>query len=156
MGEHTAADDRPPIRQLSAPEVKALISFDAGVSIHARERGLATPLLLVRAEDPSYTAVFARGPRVNPRGTIYDSSFVRKLTVPMLDLLILGTGHGAILDRIMELQGPNAAVVDGEHAIIARYTIAFLKGVLGGNRALAVSGRDSARVRLQQVTIHDR
>jgi monothiol glutaredoxin len=33
MGEHTAADERPPIRQLSAPEVKALIESTAQIEL---------------------------------------------------------------------------------------------------------------------------
>lgn len=132
--------------------VKALISFDAGVSVHAHERGLTMPLLLVRAEDPSYTDIFVRSPKTHPKGTIYDSAVVRKLAAPMFDLHVLGTGHNAIMDQ-PALQASARVRTDAEHELIAHYTIAFLKSVLSGTPALAVRNQDRARVRLRKVSL---
>jgi hypothetical protein len=133
--------------------VNALISFDAGVSLWARERGLSMPLLLVRAERPTYTGVFVRGPGDTGRGTIYDSSLVRQMTGPMFDLQILGTGHGAILDNVVALDSLSGEAVRATHDIITRYTVAFLESVLAGTPALVLEAGDSARVRLQRVSL---
>jgi hypothetical protein len=134
------------------PGVKALISFDAGVSVHAHERGLTMPLLLVRAEDPSYTDIFVRGAKTHPKGTIYDSAVVRKLAAPMFDLYVLGTGHNAIMDQ-PALQASARVQTDADHELIAHYTIAFLRSVLSGKPALEVRSRDRARVRLRKVSL---
>ncbi len=134
------------------PGVKALISFDAGVSVHAHERGLAMPLLLIRAENPSYTDIFVRGAKTHPKGTIYDSAVVRKLAAPMFDLHVLGTGHNAIMDQ-PALQPSARVQTDADHELIAHYTIAFLRNVLSGKPALEVRSQDRARVRLRIISL---
>ncbi len=134
------------------PGVKALISFDAGVSVHAHERGLTMPLLLIRAEDPSYTDIFVRGAKTHPKGTIYDSAVVRKLAAPMFDLHVLGTGHNAIMDQ-PALQASARVQTDADHELIAHYTIAFLRNVLSGKPALEVRSQDRARVRLRIISL---
>lgn len=133
--------------------VKALISFDAGVSVWARERGLAVPLLLVRAERPTYTGVFVRSAGYTGRGTIYDSTVVQRIAGPLFDLQILGTGHGAILDNPVELMGPNGAGIQADHELIVRYTADFLASVVAGKPSMSLDARDSARVRLQTVVV---
>jgi hypothetical protein len=136
--------------------VKALISFDAGVSLWARERGLSVPLLLVRAERPTYTGVFVREPGDTRRGTLYDSTVVRRIAGPLFDLQILGTGHGAILDNVAELTGPSGAVIRAGHEVIIRHTVAFLESVLTGTPSLSVDAQDAARVRLRRVSLSSR
>ena len=134
------------------PGLKGLISFDAGVSGIARDRGVDVPLLLVRAEDPSYTGVLIRGPKMHARGTIYDSAFVRATTAPFIDLQLLGTGHAAVFDNLARLGAADGAQVRAAHALIAWYTREFLASVMRGTVALDLRPADADRVHLQWVT----
>jgi pimeloyl-ACP methyl ester carboxylesterase len=135
------------------PGVRALISFDAGVSLHARERGLSMPLLLIRADRDSFTGVLVnRSP--TGRGTTYDSSFVRGLSAPFLDLRVAFTDHNAISDNLSAQRGPDSVSVRRAHRIISRYTVEFLRSVVqGGNPVVAIHPADEGVVTFQRVTV---
>lgn len=138
------------------PGIKGLISFDAGVSVHARERGLSMPLFLVRAENPSYTDIFVRNTGTNPRGTIYDSTLVAKLRGPFYDLHVLGSGHGAVMDDVNGLVGDGRAEIRAHHELIAHYTIAFLQSVVAGDAVIHVRAEDKTKVRLRRVSLEQK
>ncbi len=115
------------------PRIKALISFDSGVGRAAREIGLAQPLLLFRADSASYTDLFFRGPKVHPRGTIYDVDFFRRYSGSFYDLVVPGTTHGSVFDGYLwaedaEDRSSQLRALD----VFGTYAVAFLDATLKG------------------------
>jgi len=115
------------------PRIKALISFDSGVGRATRELGLAQPLLLVRADSASYTDLFFRGPKVHPRGTIYDVDFFRRYSGSFYDLVVPGTTHGSVFDGYLwaedaEDRSSQSRALD----VFGTYAVAFLDATLKG------------------------
>ncbi len=115
------------------PRINALISFDAGVGRSTRELGLAQPLLLFRADSASYTDLFFRGPKVHPKGTIYDVDFFRRYTGIFYDLVVPGTTHGSVEDVYLWAEDAEERASQ-LHAlnVFGTYAIAFLDATLKG------------------------
>lgn len=113
------------------PRISALISFDSGVGRAVRELGLTQPLLLVRADSASYTDLFFRGPKVNPKGTIYDVNFFRRYEGTFYDLVVPGTTHGSVFDGYLWAEDQEelarlSRVLD----VFGTYVVAFLDATL--------------------------
>ena len=111
--------------------IKALISFDAGVPKSVRTHGLDVPILLFRADSNSYTDLFFRGPKVHPKGSIYDVSFFRVHRGDFYDLVISGTTHSSVYDEYLftdSVREQNLSTRN--HRIIERFAHEFLDLVL--------------------------
>jgi len=136
--------------------IRALISFDAGAPRVVREKGLDVPILLFRADSSSSTDLFFRGPKVHPKGTIYDVSFFRMHRADFYDLVISGTTHNSIYDEYLFAESEEEKTLSvRNHRIIARVASEYLNMVTRNEESKILSGDEELAHTVLRVILKD-
>ncbi len=136
------------------PRIRALVSFDSGVQRIVRDRGLDVPILLVRADQESYTALFFRDEETHPKGTIDDVDFFRVHRAALFDLNIDSTTHNSIYDEYLFAEtGLEAKTSLRNHRLVADHVAAFLEQELGNGSSDTLEKRagESTFVELRKI-----